>query len=704
MHRIPKLPWQWVLAWLALAGGASRAWSQSPPGSNPPTIRSVIPVAPTVVPTTAPPNVQRDPLVTPAAATVHAPILRPAQPSPSADSAPANAAVPSAASPIPRVATPLRTANQSPHVPQVETLPPPPAVSVPVMPAQPPNVSAPVLAPAPSYQLPPNSVPGPSYPPPGTPLPPGMPAVAPIPFNPGLPPPAPPSNHGAPQGYFASLAEVRALALSNNKDLAVLEFTPQLLQTEIQAAEGVFRPVVGVRAGGVRQFNQVATQIQSFGSTSTTLAQNSFSPLDGPNQVYSQQLFRTGTRIESGFGTNYLNVDPIGTLVLFNPYWNTSANTAIEQPLFRGRGPVATMAPIRIATANHCQSVHALQASINQLLRDVEIAYWAEYAGQREVAARESILQISTETWQRESELLRIGQGTVPDVAQAEEQMETYRLSLIEAQNRLALAQRDLRRIAGLHPGDPRVLCSGEMPPPVLEELNFNHALSTAMQRPELLAQQQAIEAANIEVARTRNLTTPDLAVRLGHSTTGLDDRLDQSVTHMWGRFNTWSAGLVFRRSLGQPIEQAAYRRAMLAMSRQQAELANIEQRVQYELDAAYRNLNDGRRLLEVQARRREAAARQLEARRALYLEGRASLLSQLDAESRYSTAVIEEITAMRAYQRALADWNYAQGAYAKESVTFADSAPVEPSAAPGAIYAPPGQPTIAPPQHSPTR
>ncbi|MBL8825685.1 MAG: TolC family protein [Planctomycetaceae bacterium] len=692
MHRIPRLPWQWVLAWLALAGGASRAEAQTPPGNRPPLVRGVIPVAPGAAPATSAPTVQRDPLVTPTAATVRAPILRPAQ------------AASSAGSPIPRVATPLRTANQAATAPQVEMLPAPPAVSVPVMPAQPPTVSAPVLAPAPSYQVPSNAVPGPNYPPPGASFTSGIPPVSPVPFNPGLPPAAPPPNPGAPQGYFASLAEVRALALSNNKDLAVLEFTPQMLQTEIQAAEGVFRPVVGVRAGGVKQFNQVATQIQSFGSNSDTLAQDSFTPLDGPNQVYSQQLFRTGTRIESGFGTNYLNVDPIGTLVLFNPYWNTTANTAIEQPLFRGRGPVATMAPIRIATANHCQSVHQLQASINQLLRDVEIAYWAEYAGQREVAMREQILRISTETWQRESELLRIGQGTVPDVAQAEEQMETYRLALIDAENRLALAQRDLRRIAGLHPGDPRVLCSGEMPPAVVDEVNFNHALSSAMQRPELLAQQQAIEAANIEVARTRNLTSPDLAVRLGHSSTGLDDRLDQSVGHMWGRFNTWSAGLVFRRSLGQPIEQAAYRRAMLAMSRQQAELANVEQRIQFELDAAYRNLSDGRRMLEVQARRREAAARQLEARRALYLEGRASLLSQLDAESRYSTSVIEEITAMRAYQRALADWNYAQGAYAKESVTFADSAPAPSSGALEAIYDPRQQPTIAPPQHSPTR
>ncbi len=666
------------LAWIGVAwAGPSLVWGQQPTAVEPPRVRSVIPVL-------------RDPNVVPVAATVSAPVLRPPENN-------ARTAASNSASPIPRVPTPIRAATMPNQVPITEVLPAPPSVSAPVMMPPPvPPVPVPQMPQqgfVPQDTLPPNYAPASGMVPP--------PSLTPLPTALPVPMQAPP---GGPQGYFVSLAEVRALALSNNRDLAVLEFAPQIVQTDIQAAEGVFRPVVGVRAGGTRQFNQVATQIQSFGSSSNTFAQDSFTPLDGPNQVYSQQRFRSGARIESGFGTNYLNVDPVGTLVLFNPYWNTSANTSIEQPLFRGRGPVATMAPIRVAQAAHCQSMHTLQASINQLLRDVEQAYWAEYAMQREVAARESILQISTETWQRESEMLRIGRGTVPDVAQAEEQMETYRLALIDAQNRLAFAQRELRRVAGLHPGDPRLLCSAEMPPAVLDDVDFNQALMAAMNRPEIMAQQQAIQAATIEVDRARNLLTPDLAVRLGQSTTGLDNRLDQSVSHMYGRFNTWSAGIVYRRSLGQPIEQSTYRRATLALSREQAQLANVEQRVQFELDAAYRNLTDGRRMLEVQARRREAAARQLEARRALYIDGRASLLSQLDAEQRYSISLIEEIGAMLNYQRALANWNFARGAYLNEAVSFGDrhSSDAEPSLAP--IYAPQGEPTLAPPRHSPTR
>ena len=480
-----------------------------------------------------------------------------------------------------------------------------------------------------------------------------------------------------------SLAEVRRLALANNKDLAVLELSPRIIETDIAAADGVFSPAVGFRSGMGTSFQQVGTEIESFGSVSGTLRTDTVTPLEGPNQLYVEKLFRSGGRIVSGVGAGYQNLDPVGTFVLLNPQWQSTANIAFEQPLFRGRGPVATLAPIRIAQANYEQSIFSVQSTVNGLLRDVDVAYWNSYAAYRQVMACEAILDVATQTWHRETELLRLGQGTVPNVAQAEEQMETYRVSLIDAQNHLAAAERNLRRIIGIHPADPRPLCPAELPPPVQDPIDFASAVGSALQRPEVKQQQAVIEAANVELARAKNLLDPNLTVRLGHSAIGLEDRLDQSIsTAAGGRFNSWSAGLIYRRALGQPVEMAAVRRAQLSASREQARYAQLVHNINHELDAAYRNLMDAQRMLEVQHRRRDAAARQREARRVLYNEGRATMLEQLDAESRYATDTLGEIASMQLYQQSLAQWKYVLGTYVTEGVTFTH----------------PNQPTPAPP------
>jgi hypothetical protein len=73
--------------------------------------------------------------------------------------------------------------------------------------------------------------------------------------------------------------------------------------------------------------------------------------------------------------------------------------------------------------------------------------------------------------------------------------------------------------------------------------------------------------------------------------------------------------------------------------------------------------------LLDLHRRRREAAAVQLDARRELYLENRAQLRDQLDAEARYASAMLDEALAKVAYRRAVTDWNYARGAMTGDAV-----------------------------------
>ena len=103
------------------------------------------------------------------------------------------------------------------------------------------------------------------------------------------------------------------------------------------------------------------------------------------------------------------------------------------------------------------------------------------------------------------------------------------------------------------------------------------------------------------------------------------------------------------------------------------ARLRQLEHEVTYQLAGALDDMQAAERLLTLHRRRRDAAAVQLEARRELYFEGRASLRDQVDAEDRYTDAMIEEAAARVDYQRAITRWNFARGAIGDASLQVSE-------------------------------
>ena len=486
---------------------------------------------------------------------------------------------------------------------------------------------------------------------------------------------------GMPQAEAAgiTLAEARELALRNNKEIAVLGYTPQVVATNIDAECGVFDPVIGMRTGGGIYNRQVSTLIQSQGALVPVLKQDFFGGLadEGPNQFFVGQRLGSGGRYELGMGSNYLNYNPQGDFVFINPAWNSTTNLIIEQPLFRGAGRRVNRAPVQIARANETQSTFAFRSSVSVVLRDVEAAYWNVYAAYRDLEAREKAVDQASVTLDRERERLRVGEGSVPDVSQAEEQFETYQIARADALNRVVTAERVLRQLIGLPIDDRRPLRPITEPVVEVAEVSWDEGLAGSQQRPELAAQRAAIEAAQIDYARMQNGLAPDVALRFNHSMSGLSNRWGASLQTLGtGAFNDVTAGVVYRQALGRRVDQANARRAALTVSREIARYREIEHVIMHELEGAYQDVLARQQLLEMHRRRREAARIQLEARKALYNERRATLLEQLDAESRFASAILDEGLAVVAYQHALVRWNFARGATLGDAVVFVEEPP----------------------------
>lgn len=480
------------------------------------------------------------------------------------------------------------------------------------------------------------------------------------------------SGHFTEQGTI-TLADVRMLALRNNKDIAVLGNLPDIAAATAGIEEAIFDPVFTLNPVGGRYNRQTATQVQSLNATTNVLKTGFLMPGSILNQVYLEKLYATGGRVQVGLGQNMTQYSPPGDFVLVNPAWQSSVNLIVEQPLFRGRGPNWNEAPVRIARANESQSQHAFQATVNQLLRDAETAYWETYAAYQDFEVRRTAAAQALETVERERGRLRLGEGSVPDVAQAEEQAEAFQIAQALAENRLVDAQRTLRRLMGLAPDDPRPIIPATAASDAPIVVGWEEAASQALTRPEFGAQRAVVEAAEIEVCRRRNGLLPDISVRAIYSVTGLDNHWDEAWSTVGtAGYNDWTVGAVYRQPLGRRADVSLAQRAAATLSLESARLRQLEHEVLHQLDAACRNVAAAERLLSMHRRRREAAAVQLEARRELYLENRAQLRDELEAEARYASAVLDESIARVDYQRALTNWNFARGAIAGGDVVVA--------------------------------
>ncbi len=479
--------------------------------------------------------------------------------------------------------------------------------------------------------------------------------------------------------YLLSLEEARELALRNSKTIRVVGHLPQEAATLVAATSAIFDPIVGLNGIGGRFDRQVPNQITTLGAPVFEQRSSLFGP-QGLNQMYVTQPFDTGGQATIGFGTNYLFQDPVGNFALVNPYWRSAVNLNITQPLFQGRGPQVTRAPIAIARANHNQSIHSFQAAVQDVLLNVELAYWDLVLAHRNLQTSEQVLKQAELTFNMEQERLRIGEGSVPDAAQAEEQFQFGRIRRTDALRQVALASYNLRRLIGLPADDYRQLIPSRDPIPSRLDVDWEAALDSAQTRPELLAQQAQVRAARVDLARAKNLLQHDVGLVFNYAMTGLEENFDHSVSTIAdGEYQDWTAGIIFEQPWGQRAERAEVRRAELALSRSAATYRQIEHEVVHELAAAYQDLVSSWRVLELHRRRREVAQLQIDARKELYQQRRTTLDLQLQAEAGLAVALLAESAALVDYEKALVRWQYASGVTLCDHLVIRESEIAEP-------------------------
>lgn len=184
-----------------------------------------------------------------------------------------------------------------------------------------------------------------------------------------------------------SLNEAKAIALANNKQIAVLGYQPGEAGTAIDVQLSAFDAFFSIGGGWSRTDRQATSLINTFGTGANAFKQDSFggavsgsgygytltdgaeatqiSPgsrprfgqVPGTNLLTIAKRTATGGLASFGYGLDYQKQVPQTAFVLVNPYWRSSANFALDQPLLQGAGVEYNRAPTLIARAVAEQSI-----------------------------------------------------------------------------------------------------------------------------------------------------------------------------------------------------------------------------------------------------------------------------------------------------------------------------------------------------------
>ena len=523
------------------------------------------------------------------------------------------------------------------------------------------------------------------------------------------------------------LAEAIHLALKNNRIVRTRgEFLSPgtQLYNNPDAVTSVYDPAIresGVLFGG----RGVESALAAFDTQLTTRmiwnenkqVQNSLFALNGlgPGTVLDQDGAQFTTSLSKQFA--------YGATAQFAHNWNYDANNLpgrlfqsaytgnvqfqYRQPLLAGAGTeyTRTAGPVGdnvqglfgvnqgvvIARINTDITLVDFEASVRNMVKDVEDLYWDLYLAYRvfdsEVIARNSALR----TWLETKSKFDIGAqgGKAADEAQAREAYFDARSRVEDAlggarsrngtEGLYALELR-LRRICGLPVNDGRVIRPSDEPVTAEFFPDWHMALAEGLtRREELRRQKWNIKSFELQHAAACNLANPRLDFVSSYQINGFGDSLindDGAAGENGAEFNSayrslarynqtgYSAGFEFSMPLGLRNANAQVRNLELRLTKAREVLAQQEHEVSHELANTFQTISWRYVTAQTNFNRRRAAERQLRAIEAEVEAGAegATLDLLLRAQSRLAQTEIAYFQSITEYNKALAELHYRKG------------------------------------------
>jgi outer membrane protein TolC len=495
-----------------------------------------------------------------------------------------------------------------------------------------------------------------------------------------------------------SLADAARLAFERNLDIRVISFERSIAEEKVTSARGRFEPLLFVGIPGASSINPfpggavfgAGSGFGGFGVSSantpasTVLAGADVSTSKSVAGLFDfQQTLPFGLRYDISY--NVGRTDTNSVFQSLNPSWDNTLAISVMQPLLNGRGEEATAVELLLAQANIQVSRAAFRAQVEEVLLQVESAYWELVFAERDLEVKRSSLVLAEEQLGRTLAQVEVGLIAPVEATQAEVQVAVRETDLILARNNLANA-RDLMRAllrADILPGGwDTALRPTDEPVVDVTRLDAAELVRTALaRRAEITSADATVEARSVAVKATRNALQPrldllaqlstngvggDLIVRDGFPGDivevipgGLGDALDQMFSL---EFVSWRVGLNVTVPIGNSTAVGNYAQATLDHDRSRTELQRLQQQITLEVRRSARGVEAAAEAVQSTSKTRELAEEQLRIEVDRFDVGMSTNFEVLRFQDDLAVSRSQELRARIAYRLATAQLGRATG------------------------------------------
>ncbi len=319
------------------------------------------------------------------------------------------------------------------------------------------------------------------------------------------------------------------------------------------------------------------------------------------------------------------------------------------------------------------------EIAVRNMMLDLENSYWDLHFAYRFLETAKTGRDSALVTWKNTYVLLQGGKGTAQQEAQAREQYFFFRSQMETALRDLFAAETRLRWLMGLAATDGELIRPIDRPTLARVDFAWHEVHSESLVRyPELRRQRWLVKQSETELIAARNQLLPQLDLIATYRWLGLGDDLITAERRglnftaegstafdelTEGRYQEVRLGLQFTPpAIGARREMAGVRNSQLNVARSKARLEDMELNVSHLLTTAIQGLDFNYHVSQTHFNRWVAAEKEVEALKALYEGGQATVDLVLDGQRRRAQAQADFYRSIIEYNKAIANVHFRKG------------------------------------------
>ncbi len=357
-----------------------------------------------------------------------------------------------------------------------------------------------------------------------------------------------------------------------------------------------------------------------------------------------------------------------GTFNLFADTYDTFAGVSARQPLLRGGGFGATLAPIRIAMTNRAISEWQFRQAVIDTVTRVIFAYYEVNFAHGVLRSSRRSQEIAQQLVDENEKRFKVGAMSEYDVTSARARLATRAEGILLAERLVREAENALKALIS-DERTPRLLDwrieiepMSTLPVAVVDAaLDFRTALD---QRPDYQQAQLALKRAKLNHGYQRNQALPRVDLVGSYGYNGLDPSRDVArrlVRDEDHRAYSW--GVQVTVPLTFAAERGRARAAKFGLRQAEADLAQVEQDIVVAVGNAAANIDTTRRRVDAARAARELGQATLDAEQKRLRAGTGNTFFVVQQQEILASLEVAELRAEADHRRALAEYDRQLGA-----------------------------------------